>query len=218
MKYLFLISACLMLSACTTHYNDETTIAYSGISTVRHDRPARVDSRDIQASEYSRRDDKLSDRQFRNDVSTSYHTRIEQAAPQQETQVTAPKARDPEIINQEYFSAAKRGENDIVTARLNEGANANYANAQGETVLHIAASSGNFQLASAVLNAGANVNALTSGGWTALHSAARFGHLDIVDLLLQAGVDRYAVNRDGKSALDLARLIGNSNVVSTLSQ
>jgi len=211
---------CLILGACTTHYNDRTNVAFPSETVVLGGSPATNYASDIPLSENSRMREQSPHPQYSNDAYVGSEATNKQNEQRQErtVPVTTHQSKDPELINQEYYSAARRGENTAVAARLNEGANANYANAQGETALHIAAASGNYHLANTVLNAGANVNALTSGGWTALHSAARFGHLDIVDLLLQAGIDRYVQNRDGKSALDLAKLMGNSNIVSRLSE
>lgn len=194
MKYLFLLSSLLMLVACTTHYSDDSPVGFAESPAVRGGSFPKSYQADVQLT----------------DVTSA-------------TEISTPRAFPKTVIsknaiNGEYLAAAKQGQNDVIAAMLNQGANVNFANAQGETVLHIAAASGNYALADLVLARGASVNALTSGGWTALHSAARFGHLEIVDLLLQAGVETSAINSDGKTALDLARLMRNSAIVSRLSR
>jgi ankyrin repeat protein len=62
-----------------------------------------------------------------------------------------------------------------------------YKNAEGDTLLHIAAFAGDERTVSRLLAAGCDPNAVGDMGDTALHYAARRGHTGVVALLKQHG-------------------------------
>lgn len=103
------------------------------------------------------------------------------------------------------FNAAKVGNPQQIAALLQQGANPNQSNGNGETALHAAASVGNAGTLQQLIAAGANVNASTIQGWTPLHTAARFGHTGAVQVLLNAGANRNARNSAGQTPGQLAR-------------
>ncbi|CAA6826696.1 MAG: Unknown protein [uncultured Thiotrichaceae bacterium] len=111
----------------------------------------------------------------------------------------------------QLFNAAKSGNAQQVALLLQQGANPNQSNGNGETALHAAASVGNAGTIRQLVLAGANVNAATVQGWTPLHTAARFGHTGSVQTLLSMGANRYARNSSGKTPGQLARA-ANQNI------
>lgn len=107
-----------------------------------------------------------------------------------------------------------------VTAQLllEKGADAEHADMEGFTALHLAAGNGCPQLCRIILAAAppAIVDARTKHGLTPLHLAAKSGHADVAALLLEAGAQPAAMTSQRRTALHLAALEGNSTVVNHL--
>lgn len=78
---------------------------------------------------------------------------------------------------------------DIAAALLQCGANANYANASGTSVLMLAARHGRIRALQALLRAGADRHAVDRWGNTALAYAAHGGHLAVLHALAQGAAD-----------------------------
>ena len=74
-----------------------------------------------------------------------------------------------------------------VQRHLNEGANANQKDTNGQTHLHHAAQSGNTQVAQALIGRGAILDSKDNEGRTPLHLAAEAGHASMIDLLVTQG-------------------------------
>ncbi|MDH3423815.1 MAG: ankyrin repeat domain-containing protein, partial [Gemmatimonadota bacterium] len=86
--------------------------------------------------------------------------------------------------------AAQAADADRVRTLLQQGADANAAQADGLTAMHWAALNDDKEILDLLMYAGANLKPLTRvGGYTPLHLAARSGHPMIVAALLEAGAD-----------------------------
>jgi ankyrin repeat protein len=72
----------------------------------------------------------------------------------------------------------------MVKYLVDEGANVNARDKDGETLLHHAAIMGKFNTARVLLQCKADVNAKNNRGMTALHYATDFDHRDLMELLL----------------------------------
>jgi hypothetical protein len=105
-----------------------------------------------------------------------------------------------------------------IKKRLEEGADPNIRDRDGNTPLHFAASKGCAEVARLLLEHGADPNAQDKSGETPLHLAASGGHVDIVRLLLEHGADPTVKNKDGDTPLDLARRRGHREVVSLIEE
>ena len=117
------------------------------------------------------------------------------------------------------LDATKRGDVAAVRAALKEGADANAAQGDGLTALHLAAQEGNLEITKLLLGAKANVEAKTKiGDYTPLHLAASGAHLTVVQALLAAGAKPGAVTTTtGVTPLHLAaKALGGELVVKAL--
>lgn len=105
--------------------------------------------------------------------------------------------------------AAYWGYDDAIIELLNEGADVDEIDSQGETPLHKAVRLGNQAAAEVLLEHGADINASSGFGLTPLHWAALTGQTEMIEFLLQNGANAHA--RDsvlgGLTPLDFARLM-----------
>ncbi len=108
------------------------------------------------------------------------------------------------------------GSLEIVAFLLEQGADPNYVDKRGESVLHTAASSGSAAVVSALVGAEADVEARAGGGLTPLMDAVRMGNLDAAKSLLEAGADQYAKNDSGWEAGHFAQHSGNAEMMKLL--
>ena len=120
------------------------------------------------------------------------------------------------VIHGDLFEAAKAGDVATIRGLLDQGANVNSTNKQGETPLHAASSANQSKVAMLLIQKGANVNSTTTGGWTPLHTAARFGASQVVTLLISKGANVTAVNADGRTPEALASAVNNVRMASLL--
>lgn len=88
---------------------------------------------------------------------------------------------------------------------LDQGADVNAINKNGQTALIIATDLGHVNIASLLLDRGANINAADNDGMTALMLAAQQHIKPMVKLLLDRHADINLTNRAGQTALMLAR-------------
>ena len=104
------------------------------------------------------------------------------------------------------LDAARRGDTDAVRTLLEAGADANLAQGDGLTALHLAAREGHLEVVRILINAGAETSATTRiGDYTPLHLAGGRGHADVIGALLRAGADPTAVTTSsGVTPLHLA--------------
>lgn len=105
---------------------------------------------------------------------------------------------------------------DLETAKLLDGANANAANRYGVTPLSLACQNGNAEMVELLLSRGADPNASLRGGETPLMIAARTGKPGPVKALLARGATVDAKERRGQTALMWAAADGHAEVVELL--
>ena len=94
------------------------------------------------------------------------------------------------------------GDSTCVTMVIEAGADLEYENAQGVTLLHYAASRGLRDLTETLLARGADPNATTTNGDTPLHWLGFSGRDDMVALLLENGATPLPVNAEGETPLN----------------
>lgn len=105
------------------------------------------------------------------------------------------------------------GRLDIVALLLDRGAEPNFIDKHGASVLHTAAGSGSAEVVSTLVNAGADVEARAGGGLTPLMEAVRMGNVDVSRTLLDAGADQYAKNDSGWETGQFAQNSGNAEMM-----
>ncbi|MDH3271469.1 MAG: ankyrin repeat domain-containing protein [Gemmatimonadota bacterium] len=115
--------------------------------------------------------------------------------------------------------AAQAADADRVRTLLQQGADANAAQADGLTAMHWAALNDDKEILDLLMYAGANLKPLTRvGGYTPLHLAARSGHPMIVAALLEAGADANRWTDTGVTALHFAAQANDAASVRALVQ
>jgi len=122
-------------------------------------------------------------------------------------------------VGGQLIEAARNGDAAAVQTLLAGGADANAAQGDGLTALHMAAQEGYLEIAEALLGAGADVEAKTRiGDYTPLHLAAQEANAPVARVLLEAGADPAAVTTNtGVTPLHLAaKAIGGEGAARTL--
>ena len=113
--------------------------------------------------------------------------------------------------------AAEKGNTDVAMFLIENGANVNVADANGNTPLvFIINKTGHLKITERLLEKGARINAQNYTGETALMYAAWHGHSVIVQLLLENRADVTLKNRQGNTALMLAESKGHQEIVEML--
>lgn len=118
--------------------------------------------------------------------------------------------------------AVATGNVKVVRERINEGASTNHMDANGWTLLHLAASRGKERVLRVLLEKGGDAFARDFvGGFTALHYAAMHGRTRIAKLLLDfKGLDKEklvdARSKDGWTPLHVAAHYGRDSFVQLL--
>ena len=105
---------------------------------------------------------------------------------------------------------------DIAQLLLENGADVDIREENGQTMLINVASQGHVDRAKMLLEYGANVDHQSKNGSTALIGAAFNGHIEIVKLLLEYKADVNLRNEYGKTAIDYAREEGHVEIVNVL--
>jgi uncharacterized protein len=122
--------------------------------------------------------------------------------------------RSPELLD-----AARKGDVAAVRSLLASGADANAAQGDGLSALHLAGRQGHVEITKLLISSGADVEARTRiGGYTPLHVAGGGGHAEVVRALLDANADPGAVTTTtGATPLHLAaRAFGGDGAVRAL--
>jgi ankyrin repeat protein len=111
--------------------------------------------------------------------------------------------------------AACWGFADVVSDLIDEGADADERDCQGETALHKAVRLGNAEAALALIERGAMVDAQDSLGMTPLHWAALTGNPEMTEMLLAhyANVDVCDYFCGGMTPRDIARVMGHKDII-----
>ena len=98
--------------------------------------------------------------------------------------------------------AALTGNIEAVKQHLAAGADVNWTDENGGTLLHYVAIRGHNEIAELLIAKGADVNAKGAGKKTPLHIAASYGTKEVAELLITKGANVNAVNDDGFTPLD----------------
>ncbi len=113
--------------------------------------------------------------------------------------------------------ASKAGLNDVVRLLLTKDTSGiNYADGQGRTALHWAASEGFVDCAKLLLQARADIYCEDRKGSMPLHEAGKAGHVEMVNLLITSGADINAQGEEGRTVLMEACRLGRVHVVRAL--
>jgi ankyrin repeat protein len=112
--------------------------------------------------------------------------------------------------------AAARGDDLMVTAFVENGANVDETMVRGYTPLMVAAKYGHVKVMAALLRARADINRGDAGGNTALMIAVTARKPQAVKFLLDNNADTKIKNRDGLDALELANLIKDDAIIRLL--
>lgn len=102
----------------------------------------------------------------------------------------------------------------MVELLLQQGADLNVAQNNGNTALHLAAGHGNTEMMEVLVEYGAEVDARNNKGHTPLHRAVASCKFDAVQfLVLEGGADVTTVTKDGMTTMALVRNVGMALVV-----
>ncbi|MBX2869924.1 MAG: ankyrin repeat domain-containing protein [Acidiferrobacterales bacterium] len=116
------------------------------------------------------------------------------------------------------IKAAWNGDEEMLDALLNLGANVNLSSNDGRTPLFSATVSGNIQLVIKLVELGASVNTKTKQGKTPLMVSAWSNYPEIALYLLEQGAQPDLIDANGRNALFYALWDRNIDVVRTLIQ
>jgi len=101
---------------------------------------------------------------------------------------------------------------------LDQGAEINARNKEGETTLMVAALEGRTDMVRFLIEKGADLNARDGVGATPLLYAALGGSVEAIKLLIDKGADPNAKTTDGQTALSISRVRENQAAVEFLEQ
>ncbi len=124
-------------------------------------------------------------------------------------------------MSTELIKAINAGEISAVQRMLAAGADVNYHDAEGTTLLMLAANAGDMPMVKLLIKNGADVNACDKLGWSALAKAVynaemKCGFVDVVNTLIGAGANIEASIGYGVRPLMLAAGYGETEVVEAL--
>lgn len=117
---------------------------------------------------------------------------------------------------QTIMEAVKAGDVDAMEKFINDGADMETVDENGDTPLIVSAVRGLAEIVQKLLESGADVNATDPQGYTALSLAAFFGQTDVVEILISGGAAVDAPDVDGFTALHTASEEGHLKVVQAL--
>ncbi|MES9684713.1 ankyrin repeat domain-containing protein [Gottfriedia acidiceleris] len=125
-------------------------------------------------------------------------------------------AKGEEKVSEQLFQAAKRGETDLVKKLIENGADMNAQNSNGQTATMIATYHHDFKTVKVLIDAGADVNIRDLMKNNPFLYAGAEGFIDILKLSIKAGADPTITNRYGGTALIPASEHGYVDVVNEL--
>ncbi|OGV34058.1 MAG: hypothetical protein A2020_01155 [Lentisphaerae bacterium GWF2_45_14] len=106
--------------------------------------------------------------------------------------------------DEKLFDGLRRGNSQILSEALNEGAAPDLADSRGNTVLMMAVMFGQSEAVRLLLAKGADVNLQDNDGNSALMRAARNNRVEIAKLLLEKNTDVNMKNNKGETCLTIA--------------
>ena len=98
------------------------------------------------------------------------------------------------------------GNQEIVKALINAGANVNVKNNYGVPVLMVAILRNDIETLKALIKAGADVNIVDRAGWTPLMWATKLKRDEVSRILIKAGANKNAETYFGESVASLSKL------------
>jgi len=128
--------------------------------------------------------------------------------------ITVPLTNNP--LNRLFLDSVQLGYSNIINAFLDNGADVNTRNRDGESPLHLAILLHRTSLVELLLNNGADINATTCEGISPLHWAAVNNRSEIVELLIARGADPRARDLDGRTPLEWAEGGGHKAIAAIL--
>ncbi|MCD4782298.1 MAG: ankyrin repeat domain-containing protein [Candidatus Eremiobacteraeota bacterium] len=105
---------------------------------------------------------------------------------------------------------------DLAKFLLDNDAEIDARDEDGETPLSVAADDGDYEISKLLISRGANINTKNSCGDTPLTEAAEEGHLNVVKLLISSGADINSIDKNGYTPLHRAAEKGRKKVVEFL--
>lgn len=115
------------------------------------------------------------------------------------------------------FDLVAAGKTDEIRKHFSDKESLNKKNAQGQSLLHVAALRNDADMVQILLALGANPEVTDQAGDTVMGSAVTAGCLDAVKTLSANGAQLFAVNRSGKTIFDLAREKGTDSLSAIIS-
>lgn len=116
----------------------------------------------------------------------------------------------------DIFEAARKNQTEVLVEYLNTNGNIDTLNANGYSLLVLAAYYNSFETAKMLVEAGANLEVRDRSGNTALIAASFKGMGTLVELLLEKGANPNALNNRNANALLFAATFGHTEVAETL--
>ena len=107
-------------------------------------------------------------------------------------------------LNKKLFEAVDNENITEIKSLLNQGANVNVREKDGQTPLHYAAYLNNINIAKLLIDSGADVNVQDKDGWAPLRWATHNGHPEIAKLLIEYEADVNARDNFATSSLHYA--------------
>ena len=114
------------------------------------------------------------------------------------------------------FEVLREDQMQMFMLLIDNGADVNVKDEQGNTPLHYAAQEGQTELTKILIDKGANISAKGLKDLTPLHAAAKGGNKDVVVSLLDAGADVNAENYMERTPLHFAAKNGHIDIVEVL--
>ncbi|KAI0073982.1 ankyrin [Panus rudis PR-1116 ss-1] len=111
------------------------------------------------------------------------------------------------------FDAARGGDKALLEAALEVGLPANLTNAQGNTLLMLAAYSGHAEVVRDLIAKGADVNRLNDKGQAPVAGAVFKGYEEVVRVLIEGGADP---RLGTPTAIQTARMLNQQNLLKIL--
>ncbi|RDD41213.1 Transient receptor potential cation channel subfamily M member 3 [Trichoplax sp. H2] len=112
--------------------------------------------------------------------------------------------------------AVMEGNYKAVQWALQYGADPNYSNEYGNTLMHQAAMKGDCKIFTLLYDHGGQIEADNNAKWKPMHTAAAYRRKEVIGTLIQYGVDLNSANNVGNTPLHLACMNGSYKCTSLL--